>query len=85
MGRGSVIPISFSFLPNITIVDPKKYAVFDIHIWREMYGKEPKNLFTTENYLKLLTDLRRIASNHSLDVRRVEKALFKKNVDEASS
>jgi len=50
-----------------------------------MYGKEPKNLFTTENYLKLLTDLRRIASNHSLDVRTVEKALFKKNVDEASS
>lgn len=69
----------------LTFYDPKKYAVFDIHIWREMYGKEPKNLFTTENYLKLLTDLRRIANNCNLDVRTVEKALFKKNIDETSS
>ena len=69
----------------LTFYDPKKYAVFDIHVWREMYGKEPKNLFTTENYLKLLSDLRRIANKYNLDVRTVEKALFKKNIDEASS
>ena len=69
----------------LTFYDPKKYAVFDIHVWREMYGKEPKNLFTTENYLKLLVDLRGIANKYNLEVRTVEKALFKKNIDEASS
>ena len=69
----------------LAFYDPKKYAVFDIHVWREMYGKEPENLFTTENYLKLLADLRRIANKCNLDVRTVEKALFKKNIDEASS
>jgi len=69
----------------LTFYDPKKYGVFDIHIWREIFGKEPENLFTTENYLKLLTELRRIANSHNLDVRTVEKALFKKNIDEASS
>jgi hypothetical protein len=50
-----------------------------------MYWKEPENLFTTENYLKLLADLRRIANYYNLDVRTVEKALFKKNIDETSS
>lgn len=69
----------------LTFYDPKNYAVFDIHVWREMYGKEQENLFTTENYLKLLADLRRIANKCNLDVRTVEKALFKKNIDEASS
>ena len=69
----------------LTFYDPKKYAVFDIHIWREMRGKEPKNLFTARNYLKLLADLRRIASDYNLDVRTVEKALFKKNVDKTGS
>ncbi len=66
----------------LTFYNPKEYGVFDIHVWREMFGKEPKNLFTTENYLKLLTELRRIASNHGLDARIVEKAYFKKNIDE---
>ena len=69
----------------LTFYHPKEYGVFDIHIWREMFGKEPENLFTTQNYLKLLTELRRIANNHGLNVRAVEKALFKKNIDEASS
>jgi Holliday junction resolvasome RuvABC endonuclease subunit len=69
----------------LTFYDPKKYAVSDIHIWREMYWKEPENLFTTENYLKLLADLRRIGNYYNPDVRTVEKALFKKNIDETSS
>jgi len=50
-----------------------------------MYGREPENLFTTENYLRLLTDLRKIADKCKSDARTVEKALFKKNVDEAGS
>jgi hypothetical protein len=66
----------------LTFYNPKQYGVFDIHIWRELFGKEPENLFTTKNYLKLLAKLRRIANEYSLDVRIVEKAFFKKNLDE---
>jgi len=64
----------------LTFYNPKEYGVFDIHIWRELFGGEPE--FTTENYLKLLSKLRSIANKHSLDVRTVEKAFFKKNIDE---
>ena len=69
----------------LTFYNPKEYGVFDIHIWRELFGKEPEDLFTTENYLKLLAELRRIANEYDLDVRIVEKAFFKKNIDEANS
>ena len=67
----------------LTFCNPKEYGVFDIHIWRELFGKEPEDLFTTDNYLKLLAELRRIANKHSLDVRIVEKAFFKKNLEES--
>lgn len=69
----------------LTFYNPKEYGVFDIHIWRELFGKEPKNLFTTENYLKLLAELRRIANKYDVDVRIVEKAFFKKNIDGENS
>lgn len=65
----------------LTFYNPKEYGVFDIHVWRELFGKEPENLFTTENYMKLLKELRRVANLYSLDVRIVEKAYFKKNID----
>ena len=65
----------------LTFYNPKEYGVFDIHIWRELFGKEPEYLFTTDNYLKLLSELRRIANKYGLDVRIVEKAFFKKNLD----
>ncbi len=68
----------------LTFFDPKNYAVYDIHIWRELFGKEPKDLFVkVENYLKLLEELREIAKENNVDVRVVEKALFKKNYDES--
>jgi len=69
----------------LTFHNPREYGVFDIHIWRELFGKESENLFTVENYLKLLSELRRIASDCGLDVRTVEKALFKKNLDQADT
>jgi len=64
----------------LTFYDPKQYGVFDIHVWREIFGKEPSNLFTTKNYLKLLKKLRKLSDRHNLQVRIVEKALFKKNI-----
>jgi len=69
----------------LTFYNPKEYGVFDIHIWRELFGKEPENLFTTENYIRLLFKLRDIANRYELDVRTVEKAFFKKNYDRAYS
>jgi hypothetical protein len=69
----------------LTFYDPTKYGVFDIHIWREFFGKEPKGYqFTTKDYLKVLAELRKVAIQHSLDVRTVEKAFFKKNYDESN-
>lgn len=68
----------------LTFYDPEHYGIFDIHVWRELFGKGLANLFTTKNYLELLMELRGIANQHSLQVRTVEKALFKKNIDEAN-
>ena len=71
----------------LTFYNPEEYGVFDRHVWREFFGKEPKNeyLWTAENYLKLLAELRKIASQYSLNARTVEKAYFKKNLYETSS
>ena len=65
----------------LTFFDPENYGVFDIHVWREIFGREKGNLFTAENYLKLLSKLREIADRYNLKVRTVEKAYFKKNYD----
>jgi len=40
-------------------------------------------LFSVENCVKLLSELRGIATKYNLDVRMVEKAYFKKNLDES--
>lgn len=68
----------------LTFYDPQNYGVFDIHIWRELYGEEPKDLFNKNKdyYLRVLNDLRKIAKKHNLSVRIVEKALFEKNKTE---
>lgn len=63
----------------LTFYDPKNYGVFDIHVWRELFG-EKILYFTPSNYLVLLKKLREIALRTDLDVRAVEKALFKKNL-----
>jgi len=68
----------------LTFYDPQNYGVFDIHVWRELFGKEPKNLFTTKNCLCLFSGLRTISKKHRLPARIIEKALFKKNYDKGS-
>jgi len=67
----------------LTFYDPKNYCVFDIHVWRELFGKEPKNFYTKENYLKLLGKLRELSNLYNLNVRDTEKALFQKNLEES--
>jgi hypothetical protein len=66
----------------LTFYDPKEYAVLDIHVWRELFGKEPQNLFQGPKcLLKFLQKVRVIAEMHGLDTRTVEKALFQRNYD----
>jgi len=67
----------------LAFFDPAQYGVFDVLVWRALLGNEPPNLFSTLNYLKLLSALRKTAAKHNLDVRTVEKALVKKKLDEA--
>lgn len=67
----------------LAFYDPEKYGVFDIHVWRELFGEEPKSLFTDmKNIFRFFERLREIALKTKLPCRDVEKALFKKNLDE---
>jgi len=66
----------------LSFFDPKQYGVFDIHVWRALLGNEPPNLFTVQNYLKLLTAIRKTAGKNNLEVRTLEKAFYKKHLDE---
>jgi len=66
----------------LTFFDPKQYGVFDLHVWRALLGNEPPNLFTVQNYLKLLTAIRKTANKNNLDARTIEKAFYKKHLDE---
>ncbi len=66
----------------LSFFDPKQYGIFDVRVWRAVLGNEPPSLYSTANYLKLLAALRKTAGKHNLDVRTVEKALYKKNLDE---
>jgi hypothetical protein len=75
-----VSPILASVI--LAFFDPKQYGIFDVNVWKALLGNAPPNLFTTQSYLKLLVALRKTASKHNLDVRTVEKALFKKSLDE---
>lgn len=76
-----VSPILASVI--LAFFDPDNYGVFDVHVWRALLGNEPPNMYTTQNYLRLLASLRKVAGKHHLDVRTVEKALFKKTLDES--
>ena len=68
----------------LTFYDPKNYGVFDKHVWRELFGEDSRPVYNPRDCLILLLKLRKIAKKHGLDVRVVEKALFKKNQDNGS-
>ncbi len=67
----------------LAFYDPRSYGIFDVAVWRALLGNEPPSLYTTQNYLRMLTALRKVASKHNLDARTVEKALFKKATHES--
>ena len=68
----------------LTFYNPKRYGIVDIHDWRELFGKEPINMFTNHKHtLKFFEKLREVADKTGLTCREVEKALFKKNLEES--
>jgi len=66
----------------LTFYNPADYGIFDIHVCREFFGETQIAPPTTATYLLVLEKLRLIAKQYGLQVRTVEKALFKKNLDE---
>ena len=70
----------------LTFWNPDRYCVLDIHVWREVFGEVPNTLFTSiSHYITLLDGLRNEATKYGYNIRTVEKALFKKNLDESKS
>jgi len=64
--------------------DPKNYGFFDVRIWKPFLGNAPTNLLTIMNYQTLLVSLRKAANKHNLDVRVIDKAIYKRSIDESS-
>ena len=67
----------------LAFFDPKQYGILDAAVWKALLGNPPPNLLTTQNYLKLLLAMRKTASKQNLDVRTIDKALYKKSLDES--
>lgn len=63
----------------LTFYNPKEYCVFDWRVWQELFGDVPENLYLTENYLKVLEELRNQAVEYNLNVRTIEKAYWTKS------
>lgn len=66
----------------LTFFDPQQYGILDLNVWKRLLGNPPPNLYSTQNYLILLAALRKTAAKHNLDVRTIDKALFKKSMDD---
>jgi len=68
----------------LAFFDPKQYCILDAYTWKALLGNVPPNMQTTQNYLKLLAVIRKTAAKQNLDVRVIDKALFKKGIDKSS-
>ena len=76
-----VTPVLASII--LTFFDPKQYCILDAFTWKALLGNPPPNMFSTLNYIKLLEAIRKTAAKQKLDVRVINKALFKKGFDDA--
>ncbi len=68
----------------LTFFDPKNYGIFDQNVWKRLLGNAPPGLYTPQNYIRFLAAMRKTAAKHNLDARVIDKALFKKSLDEYS-
>lgn len=70
----------------LTFYDPQIYGVLDIHAWRGLFGKEPNDVFSNPHQaIRFFKKLREISSETGLSCRDIEKAIFKKDLDESKS
>lgn len=69
----------------LTFFDPQNYGILDIHTWREIFKeKEPKDVFSNfRQAIRFLDKLRNISETTGFSCRDIEKALFKKNLEES--
>jgi len=67
----------------LAFFDPKQYCILNSAVWKALLGNPPPNMLTTQNYLKLLAAIRKTAAKQNLDVRTIDKALYKKSLDES--
>ena len=65
----------------LTFYDPDNYGVLDFHVWHGLYNSD-KKMFTDQECLKYFGDLRSWAREVGLPCRDVEKAIFKKDIDQ---
>lgn len=68
----------------LAFFDPHNYGIFDSSVWKPLLGNVPPGLYTPQNYIRLLAALRKTANKHNLDARTIDKALYKKSLDESS-
>jgi len=68
----------------LTFFDPKNYGIFDQKVWKRLLGNAPSGLYSPQNYVRFITAMRKTAAKHNLDARVIDKALYKKSIDESS-
>ena len=68
----------------LTFFDPKRYGIFDLSVWRPLLGNASPGLYTPQNYIRLIEAMRKTAAKHNLEVRVIDKALYKKSIDKSS-
>lgn len=59
----------------LTFYDPDKFGVIDRFAWKALYGVD-KDDFAPEDYVKYLTDIRKMAAKYRMRTREVDLALW---------
>lgn len=68
----------------LAFFDPHNYGILDVNVWKRLLGNPPPNVYSPQNYIALLAAMRKTAAKHNLDARVIDKALYKKSIDEFS-
>ncbi len=64
----------------LAFYDPKNYGILDIHSWRGLFGKEPRDIWSNQKHaIRFFNKLRSISSNTGLSCRKIEKGYFMKD------
>jgi len=59
----------------LTFYDPDKFGVIDRFAWKALYGMD-KDDFALEDYVKYLTEIRKMAAKYHTRTREVDLALW---------